>query len=416
MKFKRFYDNDHVGLQNSYQEAQQKGVFDSIPTLAPSQSLNFSVPPPLPARKGRFLAVSLVALILGYSGYVFWNSYLRYESFGIVEAKKVSVYSVNSGFVSELRVKEGSRVVQGDTVALVASVDDQRSLERVDDELAVAKAELVSKRAEIAQTVGSRTDSVYQIKGTILVEEGLIAELESRVSASRAEVSRLAALMRQDAASAKEYDAAVAQVRAGEALIAGKKRYVASLKERVKTGERLAGISAEDSLAPIERKVSSLANERVRIADRIADGMVRSPVTGTVSEVTRNRGEKVTDSPLFTVVQDNTTNLVLFYDPSDKIPPIGSAVAVASLSNGERIDSTVVAVSKDVVSPPDQIKRNYYVDQKMVKVYLEPHGNKMSGLVVGSVIKKPNPQDILTQPLKYVSSLWSREATAETLK
>lgn len=416
MKFKRFPQNDHTQKQNSYLEALQQGSYSSIPSVAKAQSLNFSAPPPLQQRKGRFIAILLAFAILGYGSYSVWNSFLRYDSFGVVDSSKVGVYSPTSGFVSSLSVEEGSRVIKGDVVALVVSTDDQRVLNRIEDELLVAMADLESKKAEVLQVSDNKTDSVFQIKGTLAVEEGLVEELQARVKLAKSEVARLGSLIKIDAASSHEYDTAVSQVQAAQALIASKKRYIESLKTRLKNGEVSLRSQGEGVLVPLERKISLLRNERQRLSEKIAEGTILSPVTGTVASISRGVGEKVTDSPLFTVVVDNTASVVLFYDPSDKIPEVGSTIDVLSLSQGKQIKTKVIAVSKDVTTPPDQIRRNYFMDQKLIKVYLEPLIDDANSLVVGSVIKKPKPQDILLQPIRFVSNLWSQNAMASNEK
>ena len=412
MKFKRFPKNDYTQKQNSYQEALQTGSFSSIPELSKSQSLNYSAPKSIPPRKGKLLAIAITAAVLGYSGYSVWNTYLRYDSFGIVDSARVGIYSKNTGFISDLNVKEGSTVKSGDIVALVVNPEDQRSLNKVNDELSVAEADLSSKREEIVKNNNDKVDSIFQIKSTIIVEEGLISNLIAQLKLNTAEANRLKSLLKDNAASEHEYETVVSSIKQIKSTIESKKRYIESLKLRQKNNQNVVLMDTSVILSPLEKKILLLKNEKERILGKINDGKVISPVSGVVSQVSLNIGEKVGDNSIFTVIVDNTTDLVLFYDPASYIPTINSEVNVLSLSEGKYIPSRVTAVSKDVVSPPEQIKRNYYSDQKLVKVYLKPLIDNTNFLISGSVIKKPKPQDILLQPIKFVFNLLSDNALA----
>lgn len=415
MIFKRFPENDYVQKKNSYLESiQQGGTFSSIPSIAQSQKLNFTAPGPIPPRKGRFLAIILSASILGYCAYSIWNTYLRYDSFGIVDATKIGVYSTNSGFISELNVEEGSQVFKGDTVALIVNPEDQRNLKRIEDELAVAIADLESKKNEVYLANENKTDTINQIKGIIAVEEGMVGDLQTKLKLAKSEVVRLNSLIKINAASSHEMDVVLSQVKSSEALIVSKKKYIESLEERIKSSQDLL-LRGNEILTPQEKKISLLQNELHRAEEKISEGRIISPVNGKVSYILHHVGEKVSDDSLFTVVVDDTTNMVLFYDPSDKIPDIGSTIDVLSLSQGKKIASKVVAISNDVIAPPDQIRRNYSIDQKLVKVYLEPSSNNANSLIVGSVIKKPKPQDIFSKSIEFVFNLFQQNSLAKTL-
>ena len=180
MPLKRFPQNDYHSLSNSYQEALNRGEFTSIPQIAVKPSLNYSTPKAIPPRKGRVLAAFIAGSVLLYGGYNVWNTYLRYDAFGIVDSDKVSVYSSNPGFITALTVVEGDQVSQGEVVGNVISSDDRRSLEKVEDEIRVAQADLAAKKIELEWTAASRSDTVYQVKGLIAVEEGALRDLQPR--------------------------------------------------------------------------------------------------------------------------------------------------------------------------------------------------------------------------------------------
>lgn len=402
MKLKRFPENDYHHTQNSYLEATQGGNFTSIPELVPKEqnSINYSAPTKLPPRKGRKAAFTIIACLLGYSSYNLWNSYLRYDSFGVVESDIIGVYTTNPGIVKTLKVSEGSIVNEGDLIARVESSEDLRQLAKNTDEMQVAQAELIAKKEEIHQKEHARLDNLHQVEMQIADTSASIIDLKSRLAFQRGEVSRYSKLHTQGAAGAQELESARAQLNSSTALVEGKALALSALRERL-TAIQSQHIT-DSELKPIEAKIAFLDGERKRMLEKIEEGKILSPASGMVSSIKKKPGELVNQDPILTLVVDNTANLVLYYDAADKLPKIGTTVQVMIPSLGKMVDSKVTSISKDVSDPPDQIKTNYRINQKLVKVYLDP---KMADeFVVGSVIKRPNPTDLIKESLNLVYS------------
>jgi HlyD family secretion protein len=402
MIFKRFPENDYRLLQNSYLEATKSGTLTKIPELGDKiqTSLNYTAPTSIPPRKGRKVAFALITALLCYGSYSLWNSYLRYDSFGIVDSDVVGVYTTSPGIIQTLAVTEGSVVKKGDFLVQVSSSEDTRQLDKLTDEIRIAQAELEAKREELARNQLVRSDLIRQIEGQIADTSAAIGELKSRLSFQRGEAARYSRLKAMDAAGSQEVDSARSQVNSITQILSGKESSLKTLKDRLitLTGEKSSG----ESLKPIEAKISYLNNEKRRYIDKIKEGIVYSQHDGIVSSIQKRQGELVGTDSILTMIVDGTANLVLYYDPSDKLPKIGSKVQVMVPSLGKMVDTEVASISKDVTTPPDQIKSNYLANQKLVKVYLDPQGG-YEPFVVGSVIKRPNPTDLVKESLNLVS-------------
>lgn len=402
MIFKRFPENDYRLLQNSYLEATKSGTLTKIPELGnqTQSSLNYTAPTSIPPRKGRKTAFALITALLCYGGYSLWNSYLRYDSFGIVDSDVVGVYTTSPGIIQTLAVTEGSVVKKGDFLVQVASSEDTRQLDKLTDEIRIAQAELEAKREELARNQLVRSDLIRQIEGQIADTSATIGELKSRLSFQRGEAARYSRLKAIDAAGSQEVDSAKSQVNSITQILSGKESSLKTLKDRLitLTGEK----SSDEALKPIEAKIAYLNNEKRRYIDKIKEGIVYSQHDGIVSSIQKRQGELVGTDSILTMIVDGTANLVLYYDPSDKLPKIGSKVQVMVPSLGKMVDTEVASISKDVTTPPDQIKSNYLANQKLVKVYLDPQGG-YEPFVVGSVIKRPNPTDLVKDSLNLVS-------------
>lgn len=402
MIFKRFPENDYRLLQNSYVEATKSGALTKIPDLGnqTQSSLNYTAPSPIPPRKGRKTAFALITALLCYGGYSLWNSYLRYDSFGIVDSDVVGVYTTSPGIIQTLAVTEGSVIKKGGFLAQISSSEDTRQLDKLTDEIRIAQAELEAKREELARNQLVRSDLIRQIEGQIADTSATIGELKSRLSFQRGEAARYSRLKAIDAAGSQEVDSAKSQVNSITQILRGKESSLKTLKDRLitLTGEK----SSDEALKPIEAKIAYLNNEKRRYIDKIKEGIVYSQHDGIVSSIQKRQGELVGTDPILTMIVDGTANLVLYYDPSDKLPKIGSKVQVMVPSLGKMVDTEVASISKDVTTPPDQIKSNYLANQKLVKVYLDPQGG-YEPFVVGSVIKRPNPSDLVKDSLNLVS-------------
>lgn len=402
MIFKRFPENDYRLLQNSYLEATKSGTLTKIPDLGnqTQSSLNYTAPSSIPPRKGRKAAFALISALLCYGGYSLWNSYLRYDSFGIVDSDVVGVYTTSPGIIQTLAVTEGSVVKKGDFLVQVSSEEDTRQLDKLTDEIRIAQAELEAKREELARNERVRSDLIRQIEGQIADTSATIGELKSRLSFQRGEAARYSRLKAIDAAGSQEVDSAKSQVNSITQILRGKESSLKTLKDRLitLTGEK----SSDEALKPIEAKIAYLNNEKRRYIDKIKEGIVYSQHDGIVSSIQKRQGELVGTDSILTMIVDGTANLVLYYDPSDKLPKIGSKVQVMVPSLGKMVDTEVASISKDVTTPPDQIKSNYLANQKLVKVYLYPQGG-YEPFVVGSVIKRPNPTDLVKDSLNLVS-------------
>jgi len=394
---RRFPSNDWHHQKNSYKEATEKGEFTSVPKLKPTtqSAMNYTAPAQIPPRKGRKIAIAVVTGLLGYGGYTLWDSYLRYDSFGVVEAHVIGVYSPTPGFVRSLSVEEGMQVAVGDTVAVVVQNDDQRALRKILSEIAVAESELSAKEDQLAQRGFTQSDTLDELVGQIAIETAAIADLKVRLKFYRNDLNRLTRLRAVQSASAQEVATAHSQVESTTVIIKGKEQLVSSLKSRLTSMKKQIVADPTPELNPIKLKIASLMNEKQSLEEKIAEGIITSPVDGVVTHIQKRPGELTNDDPMFSIIVDQTANMVLYYDPAEKIPENHSVVDVYSPSLGSMVSTNVKSVSKMAVSPPDQIKKNFLADQKLIQVYLEPMNTDIDSFVVGSIVKKPNPAETL---------------------
>lgn len=395
MSIKRFPMND-CSLKSSSYLQEQAGVELSNPDLKPISSMNFTAPGQIPPRKGKKLVILAVLAALGYGSFNAWNSYFRYESYGVVSANVVGVYSPIEGQLQQLEVTEGMTVETGTPVARVTNSDNYRELLKTEDEIEMTLSEISAKESENRWNRGRNNDTFYEATGELTTEEGLLAELKAKLILQKAILTRIAILSKQGAVSQLDLDKAKADVEGTQALILGKNNTISAMKSRIDKSRNTVDDDGLVQITPLTKKLEYLKNEKKRLEEKIAEGNITSPVTGVVSAVNHHAGERVSGDEIFNMIENDSTKLVLFYKPADRIPQLGDEVEVWSPSINKHVKTVVTAISRDTAPPPDQIKRNYSVDDKLIKVYLHPKDVDINSFIVGSMIKRPNVFETLT--------------------
>lgn len=395
MPLKRFPKNDFALKSSSYLQ-EQACVDLAIPELKPHSAMNYTAPGPIPPRKGKKLVILAVMAALGYGSYNVWNTYFRYESYGVVAANVVGVYSPIEGSLQKLEVSEGMAITKGSYVAKVVNSNDYRELLKLEDEIEMTQAEITAKESENRWNLGRNNDTFFEAKGQLTAEEGLLAELKSKLILQRTNLSRIRMLKSQNAVSQLDLDKAEADVSGTQALILGKTNTIVAMKSRIDRSRSTVDDNGATQVIPLTKKLDFLKNERSRLEAKIAEGNLTSPVDGVVSSITHHAGERVTSNEIFNIVESDSTKLVLYYNPATRVPMINDIVDIWSPSLNRTIKATVTYLSRDTVSPPDQIKRNYSADEKLVKVYLKPKEVDIETFIVGSTIKRPNVIESIT--------------------
>jgi multidrug resistance efflux pump len=412
---KRFPKNDCALKTSSYLQ-EQAGSELAITELRPHSAMSYTAPGQIPPRKGKKLVIAAVLAAMGYGAFNVWNTYFRYESHGVVAANVVGVFSPIEGKVQKLEVTEGMPISMGSYVAKVTNSNDYRELLKIEDEIEVTQSEIKAKESENRWNRGRNNDTFYEATGQLTTEEGQLAELKAKLTLQKTSLTRIRFLKGQGAVSQLDLDKAEADVAQTQALISGKTNTVTAMKYRIERSRPTVDDDGATQIVPLAKKLEFLKNEKKRLEDKVAEGEITSPVSGIVSSVSRHAGERIGSEAIFYVVEDNSTKLVLYYNPAARVPQIGEEVSVWSPSLNRTVDTTVIALSRDTVSPPDQIKRNFSADEKLIKVYLNPKGVDITTFIVGSTIKRPSVIESITGLTQIANFFTGEQANASENK
>ena len=360
-------------------------------------TISYSPQTPEKPKKGKYIAVSISLLILSVICSYIWNNFFRYDAYGIVDAESISIFSKIEGTLTNMPFNIGNKIIKNDEIGLIVNKDLQREYDKIVDEINIKESELYDYRTKNKQRELEWSITESKTYGKITMLSNQLKSLKNQYGILNDKLKRVKRLKNTGSASNQEYDNILVGVSELQRVINEKQDEITILKTSLHD-------FIPDSYTSTLSQLNSLNNSKNRLLDKINDGQLISPISGIVSEVFKRNGEGVNKyDSIISIISTDTTRLILFYDPADKLPHLGDNITILILSLQKTIRAKVVSISKDVVSPPDQIKRLFNIDQKLVRVYLQPDDD-LNDFVIGSVIKKPNPSDIIMNTLHLVKS------------
>ncbi len=375
--FKRFPNNDYTRRLTSHYGSAAAPV-----------TTHYEAPGRATTRVRKIAIFVILISLICLAVYAVWDSFARYEAFGVVDANVISISSPTTGEIQNIFVYLGQRVEKDQVVAHVVNSDDIRELDQIDDQIGVVSAEIEAKHSQLLWQTGRNRDEYYKAESELESAQGELAELKSRHALLERTLRRFTRLRETDVLSQFEYDKTEVEFEATQDLIESKARAVVSLQNRLPRLQMSIADEGRDQILPLEERLDFLRNEKARLDERIAEGTIRSPVAGVVSHINRLAGERVDDEPLLDIVEDGTIKFVLYYRPDQRLPPSDETMDLWISSRGKYLTAKVAGNSKDSFFAPSQIKRKYDEDERLVRVFLEAPAHE-DDLVVGGVIMKP---------------------------
>jgi multidrug resistance efflux pump len=373
--FKRFPENATSVASNT--------AIASSPIAEP-----YSVPGDVPRGKGRMLIFGfIVAFFIGCL-FTVWDSFYRYDAYGIVDANIIGVYATNPGKIETLLVAQGDDLFTSQHVATVSNSELTRELSRVKDKLNITISKIDAKTSEIAWTRASNNDDFFTSSADMLLLEGKLAEYRIRLQVAETNVSRARRLAKTGSISKREVDDFVADRDTFIELIKATEQSVLKMKIGLVDNRSAIADTGMIQIKPLIETVAFIKNEIVRLQEKIDEGIITSPVTGRVSNILIHSGEIVESKPIFNIVEDNTTNVVLYFESDRVLPSIGDTIQVNIISTNELLDLVVIGFARDAVEAPSQIRKYYNENEKLIRIFLEPVDFNADRLIVGSVVLK----------------------------
>lgn len=343
--------------------------------------------------KGRWLIGCLLLCVVGAGVYAVWDSFFRYQAYGVVQGRVVQVSAPWNGQVTAFHVREGEYVRQGQLLATLENFDVGQEIDRLADETRLLQARLhaeVSRLRWAAQTqaeLSGRAQAEYfELWGVLLQEQSRLEDID-------AQRRRTELLRRKNVATLEEFD------NVNHAWL-GQRDRVSKLTTAVEElrlrAEKSGGESDDGSpqLQPLLAEIDAQRSERYRLRQKLEQGQLRSPVSGLVVRRLRFPGERIAgQEPLVEVVEEDSLQVAL-YVPQAKAADFaaGQTIDCTVPPYADRVRFEVVRVGDQFEAAPDSIHRHYKAGERLLPIYLRPGAEYLRdvSLRVGATVKLPH--------------------------
>lgn len=258
-----------------------------------------------------------------------WNQHWTPSTFvGEVQATMANITSAQNGRLVSLSVRQFDRVTKGQVLGRVAA----QTPGVADATLTAIRTDLEVMRARMALDVHRNDQNYQQQRMDYLAQKVDLAIARAKLRFAQSELDRNEKLRAENIVSQFDYetaldnrDALAAEVNEREGLVVETEKSLAALKP--------AAPPERDPLIldPIDKAIKA-QEEQFR---QTAETVLRSPIDGVVTKVTRNPGENILASEsLITISGERGENIIGFLrQPLSFEPKAGDVVLVRSRGN-----------------------------------------------------------------------------------
>ena len=366
---------------------------DSAPVAVADPAAASIAKPATTRPRGRFLIALLMLVACGSGLFTVWDNLLRYKAYGVVTGKIVNVSAPIDGVLQYVHVREGDHVRQDSRLATVFDLTYEQRLSRVEDEIAVAEADLHAQLAKVRWESHVQETEITRSLADFYEGAGAVHEQEGTLAVIRNELKRTQQLIVNNAAKENEFVNQSIQESANKDKLVAVENALSVLKERAEKAADAPRLGAEQ-IKPLVAKVDLLLNETKRIRQWIAQGDLRSPVNGTILSRHRPAGECIrSHETLFSLMEESSLEIELFL-PQEMTATydVGDTVELRIEPFEELVPCEVVSIGSEHRQPPANIEVFYRKSVKLLPVKVKPAAKFMNDrrMSVGAVAKLPH--------------------------
>ena len=272
-----------------------------------------------------------------------------------------------------MHVREGDHVRQDSRLATVFDLTYEQRLSRVEDEIAVAEADLHAQLAKVRWESHVQETEITRSLADFYEGAGAVHEQEGTLAVIRNELKRTQQLIVNNAAKENEFVNQSIQESANKDKLVAVENALSVLKERAEKAADAPRLGAEQ-IKPLVAKVDLLLNETKRIRQWIAQGDLRSPVNGTILSRHRPAGECIrSHETLFSLMEESSLEIELFL-PQEMTATydVGDTVELRIEPFEELVPCEVVSIGSEHRQPPANIVVFYRKSVKLLPVKVKP--------------------------------------------
>ncbi len=273
------------------------------------------------SQRGKFGILLGVLLLVGIAYYFVSTPQSKdLVLVGTVDANQVIVSPKITGRIDRLLVDEGSRVKQGDLIAVLDTAELEAQQEAAAASLKSLRSKVAESRYNEQLAAGETSSNVLNAQAMVQSTRAQLAQAEADLERVRTDQVRTVALADQGIASPQDRDRANADLKSAQAKMQ-------SLRDQVKAAEAAlnATIARTHQANAARSTVAATRADELQAAAQNAEAEARldytrivAPVSGTVSVRVARQGEVVNPgSPIVTIVDLNDTWVKAYVPETD---------------------------------------------------------------------------------------------------
>jgi multidrug resistance efflux pump len=330
-------------------------------------------------------------VMFGTVAYFAGNTFLRYGTYGTITGRIVRVSAPWDGVVRSKQVRDGDVVREGQLLLTIDRPELSRKLERTNDELHLAVAELDAEMAQLKwehQILGERREKAsadyFETWGNLLKEESLLDALAQQLVRSRE-------LKLRSATSDADHEAVQLAESGQRAKVEKIQIALERLKQRAELSDADQSLQ-ETRLRPKREKIDALRRELTRLRAESHEGEIRAPVAGKVVRTHAFPGEQATDdTPLVELLSEGSLEVVLFVTQEKLVDFSEGRTLLLDVAPFQTpIHVEVTRLGDAFAAVPESLERHYRRGQQVLPVYLRPESQSDSDtLRLGAEVRLP---------------------------
>jgi HlyD family secretion protein len=244
---------------------------------------------------------------------------------GTVDANQVIVSPQTAGRIQKLLVDEGTRVKQGDLIAVLDPSELEAQARAAAGIIDSLRSQVEATQATSIATKGSTTSSVASAQAQLESARAQLLEAEAALQRIESDSRRTVALAQQGVASDQERVQAEANLKAQQAVVTSWRQQVAAAQAALDSAvaNTHQARAAQSTVASTRGQLLN-AEAQLKEADvRLGYTKIYAPVTGTVSVRAAREGEYLNPGQPIVTIIDYTDTWVRAAIPETEADHIG---------------------------------------------------------------------------------------------
>jgi len=339
-------------------------------------------------------AVTIVVIVIAI--FLIYGTYAQRENVSgylLPDKGLVKVYATNSGLITDVHVAEGDHVNKGDLLLAISTkkTNSQSSdvdaliLDKLEENKATAQNKMLEQKRLNARENTQYVDQIAGLKREISLLNTLIVTHKEKYEVSKGQLKRLEKLLTKDYLKKSDYITAQEHHVDIKLRLDETRQQLATKKNQLLEAENLKSqlpLKASIKLAEYNQQLSDIDQKIVEIRGQRLYTL-RSPSSGRVTAIQVNKGQRVKDKPLLTILPENAQFKAELFIPTRAIgfiKPGQSVLLRYSAFPYQRYGLYKGTVDKvtEVILSPEELQVPVKLEEPVYRVSVTPEKQNIS--------------------------------------